>query len=412
MLDALGLCPLFNIGLLTPAPRPPQGLTSTLSIDTAQHQAKPQYLFRSPTMTKIEYAMAYNKCTTNELYKFIADRSGQPPPTSPGRKRAEYIRILGQLDEDMEPFRFLHLAPEMRNLVYKDLLSPGPAPRFYGELRGRRRHSFPELLCACYQINQEADSMLYAGHKVAVRITGRTYSRNWPRANTQDLRTGKVESVIWIDEGRFNHQGIPINGTPSLKDQNITWPAQVLKARHLAINIEHEADHMLAHLCQAYPIVNKTLYGLVSALVVHKDPLLITELAGFPNTFGFYSHLTRITLLGPYMQLIWGEGVPPSSAEPLHQDAQSTAHVMDVVGYDCLQVAKMFLAKRTVLQEMEFELRSDYDIVIRTVAFVEIVAIEKVLSRTVCIGKALRGLRKTGKEDKLIELWDEYTVQP
>lgn len=101
----------------------------------------------------------YHSCTAAELQSFIKARTGHD--AKPKQARFSYISILRQLDRDAT-FRFMDLPPEMRNLVYRELLSLN---------RGKGENScFPKIFVASKQIHGEANGILYGDYVLEIKL--------------------------------------------------------------------------------------------------------------------------------------------------------------------------------------------------------------------------------------------------
>ena len=102
-------------------------------------------------MTKPKYAVDYDKCTAAELVKFAENRGLLRPLAT----------VLRNADKNAT-FRFMDLFPELRNAVYRELLT------LHSE--GGKWFCYPEILVASRQINQEATSLLYLENTVRLDI--------------------------------------------------------------------------------------------------------------------------------------------------------------------------------------------------------------------------------------------------
>jgi hypothetical protein len=98
-------------------------------------------------MTLPKFALDYAACTEEELQRFIKDRTGQPPPSECTKEQC--IENLTQLDRNAT-FRFLDLIPELRQVVYEELLFPVKM-RFAAGSCGRQR-LYAQILAASKQI--------------------------------------------------------------------------------------------------------------------------------------------------------------------------------------------------------------------------------------------------------------------
>jgi len=94
--------------------------------------------------------------TKTGCQSFIRSRTGQDAQSK--KKKQHYISLLQQLDEDAQ-FIFQDLAPELRNLIYRELLSLEPVPTGLNVCYT----SFP---ATSKQIREEASSILYGDTQI------------------------------------------------------------------------------------------------------------------------------------------------------------------------------------------------------------------------------------------------------
>ncbi|CZT14702.1 uncharacterized protein RCC_12200 [Ramularia collo-cygni] len=95
----------------------------------------------------------YDTCKSEDLKAFVQQR-GLVDPFPPGLTlKSTYIRILDAADRAYR-FRFLDLPPEMRNLVYDELLLLRP----YGEFNG----CHTSILSTCREIYDDASAIIFA----------------------------------------------------------------------------------------------------------------------------------------------------------------------------------------------------------------------------------------------------------
>lgn len=102
----------------------------------------------------------YDSCTAKELEGFIIARGLKNPYPAGLTLKYFYIRILEKADRESQPFRFLDLPPEMRNMVYVDLLT---LPE---HTCGTHCICFPQILRTCRQVYKEAGDILYAENRI------------------------------------------------------------------------------------------------------------------------------------------------------------------------------------------------------------------------------------------------------
>ena len=106
--------------------------------------------------------LRYQRCKKTELVTFTRNRGLQVTNTSQkpgvGPTSMDYVRTLEQADRTMT-FRFLDLAPELRNIIYKQLLVVHCC--WYA-------HS--QILATSKEINRQASSILYGDNLYEIKI--------------------------------------------------------------------------------------------------------------------------------------------------------------------------------------------------------------------------------------------------
>jgi len=103
-----------------------------------------------------EYPADYAIQTAVTLKQILKSRQ---IPLQKMTKKQEFIDCLRKWDKD-HPFPFLNLHPELRNIVYRELLVTD-YPASFTPLK-----CHPEILATCHQINHEATGILYGLNKV------------------------------------------------------------------------------------------------------------------------------------------------------------------------------------------------------------------------------------------------------
>lgn len=114
-------------------------------------------------MTLSKYALDYDKCTRKELRAFVKAKSwddAETQSTSKGTK-SYYVSKLRKLDRSMT-FRFMDLPPEMRNLVYENLLIRDPSSS---------RSAFTTVLRTCRQVYDEAHGIFLAENALRLNVS-------------------------------------------------------------------------------------------------------------------------------------------------------------------------------------------------------------------------------------------------
>ncbi|SMR54403.1 unnamed protein product [Zymoseptoria tritici ST99CH_3D1] len=109
--------------------------------------------------------MNYDRCSLKELTKFAADRGLNVNPSSAAKNgkhasplKRDYVEALQQADS-CRTFRFLDLPPEMKNLIYKELL-----------VLQDSYTCFPEILGTCRQIFKEGSNILYGDNEIGITL--------------------------------------------------------------------------------------------------------------------------------------------------------------------------------------------------------------------------------------------------
>ncbi|SMY24685.1 unnamed protein product [Zymoseptoria tritici ST99CH_1A5] len=109
--------------------------------------------------------MNYDRCSLKELTKFAADRGLNVNPSSAAKNgkhasplKRDYVEALQQADS-CRTFRFLDLPPEMKNLIYEELL-----------VLQDSYTCFPEILGTCRQIFKEGSNILYGDNEIGITL--------------------------------------------------------------------------------------------------------------------------------------------------------------------------------------------------------------------------------------------------
>ncbi|KAF7198428.1 hypothetical protein HII31_00167 [Pseudocercospora fuligena] len=102
----------------------------------------------------------YRRYRKADLVNFARDRHLRVRASQPGKAPhyTDYIKALEAADRDAT-FRFLSLPPELRTLIYNDLL-----------ILDNSFTCFPQILRTCKQIKNEATNTLYGHNLIDIRI--------------------------------------------------------------------------------------------------------------------------------------------------------------------------------------------------------------------------------------------------
>ena len=118
-------------------------------------------------MTKAKYGIRYGKWTNKELRQFAQQRNIDLPHND----RRALIRSLREEDSKAS-INFLELPPEIRNLIYYELLTP--------KSDRKDPESFvcqPHILLSCKQVYGEAADILHTTSRIPISLQVHPYSR-------------------------------------------------------------------------------------------------------------------------------------------------------------------------------------------------------------------------------------------
>lgn len=212
----------------------------------------------------------YYRCKKTELARFATNRGLLVPNTSKnplhGPSQDDYVRALKQADTEAS-FRFLDLPPEMRNLVYKELV-----------VLQDSWYCHPQILATCTQVHKEASSVLYGDNLIEVKIYedgvvahGKRCGPYYPPGLGSDFR-----SLVWPDFLR--------------RVQHLRLAVVELPRRHARVA---SVGNIVASLCSSLALGHR-----LSSLNIDLDWLNQRGLRG-----GMDMALSPLRLLGPVPQL-------------------------------------------------------------------------------------------------------------
>jgi hypothetical protein len=120
----------------------------------------------------------YDSSSPAELRQYVQDRNLTNPFPRGLTLKYFYLRILDRDDEERS-FRFLDLIPELRNMVYKELLTFVTCPN----CPAVHEPCHPEILSTSKQVYKEAKAILYADNEIHCRFTASGPTRGYGHAN-------------------------------------------------------------------------------------------------------------------------------------------------------------------------------------------------------------------------------------
>ena len=192
---------------------------------------------RSPCWRK-KYPANYAIQTVVTLKQILKSRQ---IPLQKMTKKQEFIDCLRKWDKD-HPFPFLNLHPELRNIVYRELL----VTDYPASFKPLKCH--PEILATCQQINHEAAGILYGHNKVHLTFDLDRLPQPWAPG-------GKFWRAIQIvSQNGFDYQ-LCHDYTSQIQQDIDQYPSFLKKMQDFTIDIRCPAGATIwAH----------TLYGAAS----------------------------------------------------------------------------------------------------------------------------------------------------
>ncbi|KAM0704477.1 hypothetical protein Q7P35_008711 [Cladosporium inversicolor] len=283
-------------------------------------------------------ARLYTSSSPAELRQYVTDRN--LPDPYPGSITLKYFYILA-LDraDSNKSFRFLDLIPEMRNLIYKELLVFG----FCGKCPVIHPFCHPAILQTSKQVYEEAKKILYAENTItclfAVLVDRSDNAHRYTQIHTTeaegyDVRVSCVFHGMkaipdWFRQIHSLKFTVDIHGSGSVSRarsfaQGCTLNlASFLMEKHclkkLQINIVNHLDNVDAAKLTAsilYPL--RRLRGIVQVLITgNVDPGLsqavVADMQRAPEElFNTVPHLYKLRAEGwAYVQL--AQSIEPGS---------------------------------------------------------------------------------------------------
>lgn len=206
------------------------------------------------TMTLTAYGADYYTFTFTDLKHSLRARGIE----APARDRRQMIRALRDADRHAT-YRFLDLPPELRNVIYADVLTASGAPQ-----RSTTEHTYPCILATCKQVHDEANGLL----------KDVTHADIWLYATHRRLHALQCSSDAHHSLDMCS-TGAPIGGlAPGFRIEDIarmfSWPHFLQNVRTINLKVEFQAVHSQAtestqiRECCAINLALYTLYELLS----------------------------------------------------------------------------------------------------------------------------------------------------
>lgn len=208
-----------------------------------------------------------------------------------------YIHALEVLDA-RNSFRFLDLLPELRNMVYSELLT-------IKEEDGKG--CWPQILATCKQVHQEAEGIFHADTQVEVETTVALYHypsypiKSFKRCYYIEQIHKKKAEGYWEMAGEQAdiHAQTPMEGVQR------EFGGKVLKARDLTVKVELYHPRRAADTSDSllsFAEANHLLYSLASAIGSGDSKRLYRLKVVYEAQDGFRSFLTDTGQLHDFLR--------------------------------------------------------------------------------------------------------------
>ncbi|KAI6890450.1 hypothetical protein D0869_09539 [Hortaea werneckii] len=216
-------------------------------------------------MTLPRYGINYYSFKVAELRRLIRAKGGK---CRSSERKSTCLILLRRLDENAT-FEFMDLPPEMRNLVYRELLNWSADSGIYD--------CFPKILQASKQIRSEAESILYGDkpYHVHLRLTSQTHHSS----------RGKPFASLTTEEGKWKYTYTGKEFSRRLK--TCSWRQQILRMHHVKVFVHFQdpgasaaGDSSLANKLMKvqYIAANHVLYSFAAFLSTNETHIKTFQL--------------------------------------------------------------------------------------------------------------------------------------
>lgn len=172
-------------------------------------------------MARAPGGLDYYTCKNTELVQFIKARTGAHFPSN--TKKSVLISQLEAADLNPGVFRLMDLPPELRVLIYGEMLTLRPS-----RYSGRPMACETALLRCSKQVQREAEEILYGDNEVELRFE----SAVCPGHSIMCYhRTASIRSAAF----RTTHHP---HGTGTLRGASLEWPAYLQKMGKIKVVIQ------------------------------------------------------------------------------------------------------------------------------------------------------------------------------
>ena len=247
----------------------------------------------------------YDMCTPTELRGFVRARGLQDPYPAGLTMKYFYLRTLAKADKDWT-FRLMDLPPELRGMVFRELLLFESFNRFQYE-------AHPAILQTCRQVRDEATSILY--------------DENWYFVGfgVCQFNGGRLIKYVTVpnDHVHVNYGSEVYYRMPEgIED----YPEVLRRVKRLQVQLKYDVEGTIGIIADGYHPLNHLLYTLCSCLMEgHRIQELHIKL-DFPDNVEANSYGTVLFPLRRLSNIctVTFEGfVPPNVQKHLKRDLAS-----------------------------------------------------------------------------------------
>lgn len=244
--------------------------------------------------------MKYFKCQTRELAALCSSR-GLEMSSIHRNDRRGYLNALKNADAHPAPFRFLDLPPEIRNMVYRNLL-----------IFKNRFACHPQILATSKQVNKEAKTILYGDNTVDIKlwedgwyIHGSLFTGDWPEY-LRNVRLLRIAYGTQLLEHAFAHGHERMH-------KNLRRVFMYRLCEFLMKG--HKLRSIWMNFSRGYPRKFDTLFDWYALRML--GPLKECVLEGVKGTYS--QPFKRIWGYSSYLRLLVLRGVLQEAMDPVHR---------------------------------------------------------------------------------------------
>ena len=200
-----------------PLPPAPPSVPPFARLETPEVMARKSI----PQMARSPAGLDYYTCKNTELVQFIKARTGTYFPSN--TKKSILISHLEEADRNPDEFRLMDLPPELRVLIYSEILTLRPSRH-----PGRPMACETALLRCSKQVHREAKAVLYGENKVELRFES---------AVCPGHSIMCYHRTTFIRSAQFRTTHHP-RGVGSLRNASFEWPEYLQKIGKIKVILQ------------------------------------------------------------------------------------------------------------------------------------------------------------------------------